>query len=214
MSELVDPSLLQHPGRAWLRRLGVVSALLGMIVVVVFVGLSLSHVAPPKKQVAKIMLLPDTPPPPPPPPPDKPKIEPKNEVKQQQPDKPKVETPPEPQQLKMEGPAGEGPSPFAAGEVKNDYIGGDIGNGQRFAVYLDHVAQAIQEELTRHKLKVPNAKLFVWVSPGGEIQRYEIQGVSGDTERQLRTAMAGLARFPEPPPQDMPMPVGLEISGR
>ena len=36
---------------------------------------------------------------------------------------------PNPQQLKMEGQAGEGPSAFAAGDVKQDYIGGDIGNG-------------------------------------------------------------------------------------
>jgi periplasmic protein TonB len=161
--------------------------------------------------VARIALLPDTPPPPPPPPPEKPKIEPRNEMRQQL-NKPKQETPPEPQQLKMEGQAGEGPSPFAAGEVKNDYIGGDIGNGERFAGYVGRVAQLVQEELTRHKLKIGTAQLLLWLTPDGAVQRYEISGASPDAERQIRNILADLRRVPEGPPQDMPMPMGLEIS--
>ena len=39
-----------------------------------------------------------------------------------------VEAPPQQaEQLKMEGAAGDGPSPFAAGSVANEYKGGDVG---------------------------------------------------------------------------------------
>jgi periplasmic protein TonB len=214
MSSLVDNSQQHSRTYLWLRRLIIAVAMFGFIGVVAWAGLNLSHPAGPARQVAKIMLLPDNPPPPPPPPPERPQIQPKNELKQQV-DKPKTETPPEPQQLKMEGQAGEGPSPFAAGEVKNDYIGGDIGNGQRYSAYVGRIAQLIQDELTRHKLKVANARIYLWLSPDGAVQRYEVEGAgSSDTERQLRTAVAGLGRVPEAPPQDMPMPMGLEISER
>jgi periplasmic protein TonB len=211
MSSLVDTSPQHSATYRWLRGIGIAFAMLVFVGVVAWAGLNLSRTARPQHQVAKIMLLPDKPPPPPPP--EKPKIEPKNEIKQQI-DKPKVETPPEPQQLKMEGQAGEGPSPFAAGEVKNEYIGGDIGNGAGYAAYVGRVAQLIQDELTRHKLKVPNARVFLWLTPDGAVQRYEIEGASGDAEGQLRSAMANMGRVPEAPPQGMPMPMGLEISER
>jgi protein TonB len=213
MSTLVDTSRQYSPALRWLRGLGIAFVMLGLVAVIAWAGLHLSHSAGPARQVAKIMLLPDQPPPPPPPPPEKPRIEPKNEIRQQA-DKPKQETPPEPQQLKMEGQAGEGPSPFAAGEVKNDYIGGDVGNGARFNAYVGRVAQLIQDELTRRNLKMANARVFLWLTPEGAIQRYEIDGASGDMERQLRAAMANIGHVPEAPPQDMPMPMGLEISER
>jgi protein TonB len=213
MSGLVDTSEQHSAAYQWIRRIVLALGMLGFVGAVVWAGLNLSHPAGPHRQVAKIMLLPDTPPPPPPPPPEKPKVEQRNELRQQL-DKPKIQTPPAPQQLKMEGQAGGGPSPFAAGEVKNDYIGGDIGNGQRFAAYVGRVAQVIQDELTRHKLKIASARVYLWLTPDGAVQRYQVDGASGDVERQLRTAMADMSRFPEAPPQDMPMPMGLEISER
>lgn len=213
MSGLVDTSRERSRAYLWSRRLFVALGMFAFVGLVVWTGLSLSHTAGPKRQVAKIMLLPDTPPPPPPPPPDKPKIEPKNQIKQQA-DKPKTETPPEPQQLKMAGQAGEGPSPFAAGEVKNDYIGGDIGDGQRFTAYVGRVAQMIQDELSRRKLKAANGRVFLWLTPDGVIERYELQGVSGDAERQVRTMISDMGRLAEAPPQGTPMPMGLEISNR
>jgi protein TonB len=84
----------------------------------------------PKRQVARIMILPDTPPPPPPPEETRP---PPKEVMTREMNIPKPETPPAPAQLKMEGQAGDGPSAFASGDVKQDYIGGDIGNGSRYS---------------------------------------------------------------------------------
>ena len=216
MTGLVDARQERTRLQIWSQRALVGLALLALIGLMAWLGARLSgggHA--PSRQVAKIALLPDTPPPPPPPPPDKPKIEPKNEIKQQI-DKPKLQAPPQPEQLKMEGQAGEGPSPFAAGEVKNDYIGGDIGNGagERFAAYVGRVAQLVQDALAKRNLKVQSARLFLWLQPDGSIQRYEISGASGNTEHQLRTAMAEMGRLPEAPPQDMPMPMGLEISTR
>ncbi|HVO47256.1 MAG TPA: hypothetical protein VMT29_13060 [Steroidobacteraceae bacterium] len=214
MSSLVDASQGRSRSQIWTRRLVAFVGMSSFVALVAWAGLNLSH-GPSKRahQIAKIALLPDTPPPPPPPPPEKPKVEPRNEIKQQI-EKPRQETPPAPEQLKMEGQAGEGPSPFAAGEVKNDYIGGDIGNGARFAGYVGRVAQLIQDELTRRKLKIANARVLLWLGTDGAVQRYEIRGAAPDSERQLRTAMADLTRVPEGPPLDMPMPMGLEISER
>ena len=213
MTGLVDASQERTRLQTWSRRALVGVILLALVALIAWLGARLSHSgSAPARQVAKIALLPDTPPPPPPPPPEKPKLEPKNEIKQQA-DKPKQQTPPEPEPLKMAGEAGEGPSPFAAGEVKNEYIGGDIGNGsERFAAYVGRIAQLLQEALIKRNLRIPSARVFLWLQPDGAIQRYEISGTDGNEERQLRTAMAEIGRLPEAPPQDMPMPMGLEIS--
>lgn len=214
MSNLVDTRLATQ-GQIWLRRLGVFVGIVAFMALVVWLGMKLSSGSgKAHHQVAKIALLPDTPPPPPPPPPpEKAKIEPKMETKQQQQEKQK-ETPPEPQIVKMEGAAGDGPSPFAAGEVKNDYIGGDIGNGELFANYVGRVAQFIQDELTRRKSKVKDARMLLWLDADGTVQRFEVSGAAPDVERQIRTAMADFHRMPQQPPQGMPMPMGLEISER
>jgi protein TonB len=184
------------------------------VVLVAWAGLRLSRSSSGvAHQVAKIALLPDIPPPPPPPPPpERPKIEPKNQIRQQI-DRPKQVAPPEQQQLKMEGKAGEGPSPFASGEVKNDYIGGDIGNG-RYAPYEGRVAQLIQDLLMKHKAKIANARMLLWIGSDGAVERFEISGAGPDAERELRGAVADLGHTVEKPPQDMPMPLGLEITTR
>jgi protein TonB len=188
-------------------------ALMCLAGAVVMGGMSLVHgPAEPKRQVARIMILPDTPPPPPP---DDKKPPPPKDVQTPQAlnmPVPKLETPPEPAQLKMEGEAGEGPSMFASGEVRQDYIGGDIGNGSRYAAYVARLEQRVQAELSRHKLHVANIKLFVWLAPDGAIQRYSVQGGDGDATRSVREAMAELTHVDEAPQPDMPMPVGLSIN--
>jgi protein TonB len=195
----------------WLKRSAIAVGMLSFVGAVVWGGMNLGHSAgAPKRQVARIMVLPDTPPPPPPPPEEK--RPPKQEQPKQQIETPKQETPPEPQQLKMEGQAGEGPSAFAAGEVKQDYIGGDIGNGSRYAAYVGRVEQRIQLELTRHKVHANNVKLFIWLLPDGSIQRYSVQGGDQDTERSVRLALADLGRVDEAPIAEMPMPIGLRIN--
>jgi protein TonB len=214
MSDLVDTRPHGTQGQIWMRRVGVFVGIVAFVLLVVWLGMKLSSgSAKARHQVAKIALLPDTPPPPPPPPPpEKPKIEPKMQTKQDQ--EKQKETPPEPQVVKMEGAAGDGPSPFAAGEVKNDYIGGDIGNGEVFANYVGRVAQFIQDELTRRKAKVKDARMLLWLDADGTVQRFEVSGAAPDVERQIRTAMADFHRMPQQPPQGMPMPMGLEISER
>ena len=211
MTTLVDTSPRTSGAQLWSRRVALALGMFAFVGLVAWAGFNLSRTSSTAAhQIARIALLPDTPPPPPPPPPDKPKIEPKNEIRQQI-DRPKMQAPPEPEQLKMEGQAGEGPSPFAAGEVKNDYIGGDIGNG-RFSPYVGRVAQLIQDALTKRKAKIANARMLLWLGADGAVQRFEISGAAPDTERELRAALADLGHLPEPPPQDMPMPVGLEIT--
>lgn len=166
----------------------------------------------PKRQVAKIAILPDAPPPPPPKEEKKPEEKPEEKPVQAV-DTPKPETPPEPQQLKMEGPAGDGPSPFAGGEVRNDYIGGDVGDGQRFAAYTQRLSRLLQQELSRRNLRAGGGKVLLWIEADGRVQRYRLLQVPApETERLLETAFAELRRVDEPPPRDMPMPVGLEIS--
>jgi protein TonB len=197
-------------GRLWLRRFGIGVGMMLIVGAVVWAGMNLSHgPASPKRQIAKIMILPDTLPPPPPPEEKRPpqEVQPKQQV-----ETPKQETPPEPQPLKMEGQAGEGPSPFAAGEVKNDYIGGDIGNGSRYAAYVGRLEQRIQVELTRHNIHASSVKLFIWVGSDGSIQRYTVEGGDSDTEKSVRLALADLKRVDEVPLADMPMPVGLRIN--
>ena len=198
--------------RRWGQRFLIGAILLCLSGVLVWGGINLSHgPSAPKRQVARIMILPDAPPPPPPP--EEKKPPPKEEqTRQQQIVTPKQETPPAPQQLKMEGPAGEGPSAFAAGEVKQDYIGGDIGNGSRYSAYVARLEQRIQAELTRHKVHASNVRLFVWLAPDGSLQRFTIQGGEGDTERAMRAALADLSGADEAPLADMPMPIGLSIN--
>jgi protein TonB len=202
-----------EPNTRWGQRLMIGVVLLLVAGALVWGGMNLTHGATePKRQVARIMILPDTPPPPPPPPDEK-KPPPKEEqTRTQQQVVPKQETPPAPAQLKMEGAAGEGPSAFASGDVKQDYIGGDIGNGSKYSAYIARLEQRIQVELTRHKLRVANVKLFVWLAPDGTIQRYKVEGGDGDTERNLRSALSDFSRADEAPLADMPMPVGLSIN--
>jgi len=201
-------------GKRWGQRGVIAAVLLCVAGALVWGVLTLSHHAEsPKRQMAKIMILPDTPPPPPPPEekkPPPPKEEQPRPMQQIQP-KPQ-EAPPAPAQLKMEGQAGDGPSPFAAGDVKQDYIGGDIGNGSRYSTYVARFEQRVQAELTRHKLHVANVKLYVWLGSDGAIQRYTVAGADGDTEKTVRLALADLNRADEAPLADMPMPIGLSIN--
>jgi len=196
--------------RPWLRRVALGIGMLSFVGAVVWGGMNLGHgPTGPKRQVARIMVLPDTPPPPPPP---EQKIPPKEEQPKQQIETPKQETPPEPQQLKMAGEAGEGPSAFAAGEVKQDYIGGDIGNGSRYAAYVGRVEQRVQLELAQHKVRASSVKVFLWLAPDGSVQRYTVEGGDADTERSVRLALANLSRVDEAPLADMPMPIGLRVN--
>jgi protein TonB len=211
MSTLTAGTLKPPPSRnRWPQRLAIAFGLLSATCAMVWGAMNFIHSASaPKRQVARIMVLPDTPPPPPPP--DEAKPPPKEQVVREM-NIPKVETPPAPAQLKMEGQAGEGPSAFASGDVKQDYIGGDIGNGSRYSAYISRLEQRVQAELSRHKLHVSNMRVFVWLSPDGAVNRYSVEGGESGDERAVRAALADLTRIDEAPLSDMPMPVGLTIN--
>lgn len=224
MSGLAEEELERSDASRWLRIAGGVLLIAVAVAVAVYLlqGLSKSG-SPRQKQVTRITVLPDTPPPPPPPPP---KEEPREtrEVKQDQP-KP-VELPQEaPQQLKMEGEAGEGASPFAAGAVSRDYIGGKVGSGggggggMQFAFFSNALQRHIQAELARNrKLKLGDYRVTVkvWLGADGVIRRAELAESTGnpDTDRALRAALTELGPLRTPVPDNLPQPIKLRITNR
>jgi protein TonB len=219
MSGLAEQELGRSAASRWLRIGGGALLLLVAVVGLVFLlkGLGSSGTVA-KKQVTKITVLPDTPPPPPPPPP---KEQPKEnrEVKLDQP-KP-VELPQEAQQLKMEGPAGEGASPFAAGTVSRDYIGGNVGGGggMQFAFFSNALQRHVQEELARNrKIKLGDYRLTVniWLAADGAIRRAELVGTTGnaETDRALRAALTELGPMRTAVPENLPQPIKLRITNR
>ncbi len=174
-----------------------------------------------QKQVSKITILPDTPPPPPPPPPPA-KEQPREnkEIKAPQP-KP-VEAPQAPQPLKMEGAAGEGSSPFAAGTVSSDYIGGKVGGGgggMQFAFFSSALQRHIQQELARNRaLKLGDYRVLVnvWIDAQGVMRRVELDESTGnpDTDRAIREALSQLPPLRTAVPENLPQPIRLRITNR
>jgi len=167
----------------------------------------------PKRQVARIALLPDTPPPPPPPPqerppePPKPDVKPPPDVAQQAEEAPK----PANEFMKMDGPAGDGPSAFAAGTVTNEYTGGVPGVGASQAAsgadraqerfYANAARQMLRDALERNfksDLDQATATFSLWIDGDGSIRRFtlvptgdarldgELNAALDETSRSLR----------------------------
>lgn len=181
-----------------------------------------------KKAVTTIKLLPDTPPPPPPPPPkEPPKEQPKEQPKEvKEVPQPKPEQTPPAEVLKMEGAAGDGPSPFAAGTVSNEYKGGEVGtkigggpSKYQFAWYTDLIKNKIEDEMAKDKVLANGAYKFVvkiWVTSNGRIERCELVGSSGDAERDMlfKKVLEEMPPLSDAPPGDMPQPVKLRVTAR
>lgn len=215
-------------GAVWLKRIAIVLiavlvlGLLGYMMKGLFSGS-----APGKKAITTIKLLPDTPPPPPPPPKEPPKEQPKDQPKEvKEVPQPKPEQTPPAEVLKMEGAAGDGPSPFAAGNVTNEYKEGDVGtkigggvNKYQFAWYTDLIKNQIEDAMAKDKTLANGSYkvvVKVWVAASGRIQRYELVGSSGDAEKDalVRKALDGLPPLAESPPNDMPQPIKLRVTAR
>jgi periplasmic protein TonB len=233
---LADESLDLNPRKRIVRGALIAVAVL-LLVAAIAIGLKslLSSPDAPKRQVAKIALLPDTPPPPPPPPPrEEPKKEVPKEVKPQpQPEQPKPQpTPPPDAQIKMEGAAGDGPSAFAAGAVTKDYIGGPTGAASSAAptaadranerFYANTARQLLRDELERQLPGDAGGQLVatfaVWVEDDGRIRRTELEP-TGDNARDglVRNALDGTARalrLPPPPAVAQPMRFRLTLRGQ
>ncbi len=209
----------------------------GLFLVVVGLGVFIysqtgKQPAASKRQTVKIAVLPDTPPPPPPP--REEKKEPKPDENKPQPqEQPKpVEAPPEPQQLKMDGPAGDGPSAFAAGNVTSEYRGGEIGSGAGgggSAAIADRLAaltygnaakrelnEFLNREASLRRAKDYRLPISLWVRPDGSIEKFELTGTSGNAEvdELLLTTMRKFAGFRVAPPQGLVQPMRLQVTNR
>lgn len=189
----------------------------------------------PKRQVAKIAILPDTPPPPPPPPkeekkPEPPKEEPKQVMREEQ--VKQAEAPRPAESLKMEGAAGDGPSAFAAGSVGKDYAGGTPSTGsggpaptaadraqERF--YANNARQLLLGEIERH-LKAEadqlTATFAIWLDKDGGIQRFELSPSGNDSnDAALRAALDETRRqlkLPPPPAVALSQPLRFRLNVR
>jgi outer membrane biosynthesis protein TonB len=171
----------------------------------------------PKRQVARLALLPDTPPPPPPPPPERPP-EPKPEAKPMPEEMQKLAEAPKPanEPIKMEGAAGDGPSAFAAGAVKSEYSGGapvvgaaQAGSGldrSQERYYANAARQMLRDALERNfksEADEATAVFSLWIEADGRIRRFAVAS-TGDTrlDGELNAALDETARslrLPPPP---------------
>ena len=199
---------------------------------------AVSHIKPegPKRQVAKIAILPDTPPPPPPPPKEEKKPEPpKDEPKQVMRDEPvkQAEVPkPANEPIKMEGAAGDGPSAFAAGGVSKEYSGGAANTGAagtgggtvvdraQERLYANSARQMLRDEIERRlksEAEQLTATFAIWLDRDGAIQRYELTP-TGDVshDKALRLALDETSRQFKllPPPNGMNQPMRFRLSVR
>ena len=198
---------------------------------------AVKHIKPdgPKRQVARISILPDTPPPPPPPKeekkPEPPKEEPKQVMREEQ--IKQAEAPKPAESIKMEGAAGDGPSAFGAGSVAKEYAGGTPTTGgssgpagsasdraqERF--YANSARQLLQSEIERH-LKADaeqlTATFAIWLDKDGAIQRFELSPSGNDgNDNALRSALDETRRqfkLPPPPAVALSQPMRFRLSVR
>jgi type IV secretory pathway VirB10-like protein len=220
--------------RSWALRIAVATlALVAVAALALWLRGLLSAPAAPRKQMARITVLPDTPPPPPPPKMEKPpeaKEQPKQPMREEAPqpvDAPKPADAP----IKMDGPAGDGPSAFAAGSVNKDYQGGAPVVGGAGATrsgadrsqarfYASNAKQTLTEELDRRytgDATALTAEFALWVAPDGSLQRYELKA-TGDAQRdaELRVALdqaVAAVRLAPPPEMTQPLRFRLNIRG-
>lgn len=189
----------------------------------------------PRRQVAKIAILPDTPPPPPPPKEEPRKEPPKDEPRQPMPqDSPKTPDTPPPanEPIKMEGAAGDGPSAFAAGTVSSEYKagapvvgtpssapGGSAADRAQERFYANSVRQLLREAIEKHlraEAGELTATFAIWVESDGRIRRFEL-APSGDESRDgdMRSALEGTAgSLRLPPPNGLGQPLRFRLTVR
>lgn len=229
MNVTYDPNIdgdAPNAMKVWAKRILLI--LLGLAILAA-IGYGISQLtsggAPQKKQITKIKLLPDTPPPPPPPPPkEPPKEQPKEAPKEVPKEVPKPAEVPPAENLKMEGAAGDGPSPFASGQVTNDYKGGDVktigsDGGAKFNWYAGLVKSKIEDALEKDKtITEGQYKLVVsvWLKTNGDVEKVELlqSDAKAEVEAAVKAALKNMPPMREAPPEGMPQPIKLRISAR
>ena len=231
MAALAESSLEPVTRGQWLRRIAIAVialALFGGLVHVVKGLLGTPTAA--RRQTARIAILPDTPPPPPPKEekkPEPPKDEPKQAMREEavKQEAPKLADAP----IKMEGPAGDGPSAFQSGNVKNDYNGGApvIGGQGGGAVpdraqerlYATSVRQLLHDEIEKH-LPADSGEIVatfsVWIEPDGTIRRFELVPTGDDArDAALRSAFEQTSHLLHLPSHaGLPQPMRFRLSVR
>jgi periplasmic protein TonB len=196
---------------------------LGVLIYRIFTGTT----SVPRKTVPDVVQLKLIPPPPPPPPPppkmvEQPKMK-QPELKPQQvvenhPPSPKAPTPPGPPALDVKG---QGPSDsfgLQGNPGGGDFLGGGGGGGgSRFGWYAALIEGRAREALQKERRLIGaryQVAVRMWLSSDGVPQRVELIGSTGktDTDRLLQEVLQGIGKLPQPPPQDMPQPVILQVS--
>lgn len=220
-----------QPARLWATRILILVLVLAVLVGIAYGIKKLFSGGPTqKKQITTVKLLPDTPPPPPPPPPkEPPKETPKEQPKEapKEPEPKPVEAPPA-ENLKMEGAAGDGPSPFQAGAVNNEYKGGDVTTGPKiggkknmaaFAWFTNKVDAQIKKALDAEsglsKVKY-QVDVRVFLNAQGDIDHAELIDSSGDAETDalIRKVLSRIPPLKESAPEDMPRKVIVRMASK
>lgn len=231
MSVIVDDEREAAHRSPWVARIAIlVACVVGLALVVMLVKKLVGSAEAPKRQVAKIAILPDTPPPPPPPPP---KEEPKKEQPREVASKPVPQDVPKPapappanEPMKMEGAAGDGPSAFSAGSVTREATGGGTVGGAsspggsgidraRERFYANSARQMLRDEIER-QLRPEAGELTVsfaiWVEPDGRIRRYELLPGEPSTP-DMQAALDGTSReLRLPPPEGLTQPLRFRLT--
>lgn len=235
MADLADA---QTPPASAARRLATAAAVLAGVALVGalawWLQQQLSTPEAPRRQVARISILPDTPPPPPPPPPkEPPKQAPKDDARPPPPTATPQPPAPAPADapIKMEGPAGTGDSPFAAGSVTSDYQGGrptvggtaasaapPVADRAQARLYANSARALLRDAIEQH-LRSDAAELTaeftLWLAADGSIQRFALQ--PGSDPRHDSALQAALddtqrqLRLPRPPAALQPMRFRLTV---
>ncbi len=231
MAALAESSLEPMTVRQWLQRALIAVAAIALVAgLVVTIKGFLGAPTAAKRQAARISILPDTPPPPPPKEekkPEPPKDEPRQAMREEtvKQDVPKLADTP----IKMDGPAGDGPSAFQSGNVKNEYsggapvIGGQGGSGipdrAQERLYATSVRQLLHDEIEKHLPPESGevvATFSVWIDPDGTIRRFELAPTGdGAHDAALRAAFEQTTHLLHLPSHaGLPQPMRFRLSVR
>lgn len=98
-------------------------------------------------------------------------------------------------------------------------IGGTGRGGSKYGAYAGKIQRTIVDALKAHR-KTRSAsvavKVRVWADATGRITRVALGGTTGDPklDAALRDEVLTGLQLPEPPPDGMPMPIVMRITGQ